>query len=76
MLVQWQGCAPEEANWELFDEFCSTYPAFHLEDKVIFEGGETDTAISLPRDQLHNPPVAITVEAQEDKAEVASKEPK
>ncbi|GJZ40818.1 ty3-gypsy retrotransposon protein [Tanacetum coccineum] len=38
VLVQWNGSSPEEATWEWLTDFQSTYPTYHLEDKVIFEG--------------------------------------
>ena len=42
---------------------------------MIF-GGETDTTITLPRDLPHDPPAVIALEAHEDDAEEARKEPK
>ncbi|GKA22750.1 ribonuclease H-like domain-containing protein, partial [Tanacetum coccineum] len=38
--VQWVGGSPKEAMWEWLSEFQVVYPAFYLEDKVIFEEEE------------------------------------
>lgn len=43
VLVQWKGSPVEEASWEDLATFTSTYPTFHLEDKVISEGEGSDT---------------------------------
>ncbi|GJT23813.1 zinc finger, CCHC-type containing protein [Tanacetum coccineum] len=50
VLVQWAGRSPEEATWEWLSEFQNAYPAYDLEDKVIFEGTGNDTpAVREPR---------------------------
>ncbi|GKC80760.1 ty3-gypsy retrotransposon protein [Tanacetum coccineum] len=36
VLVQWSRSSPKEATWEWLFEFKTTYPSYHLEDKVIF----------------------------------------
>lgn len=41
LLVQWDDCAPEEVTWEPLEAFRTTYPTFHLEDKVLFQGGKS-----------------------------------
>ncbi|GJX99459.1 ty3-gypsy retrotransposon protein [Tanacetum coccineum] len=33
-----KGLSPDEATWEWLFEFKTTYPSYHLEDKVIFKG--------------------------------------
>ena len=38
VLIQWEGLFPEYATWEDFDDIQVTYPEFHLEDKVNFDG--------------------------------------
>jgi hypothetical protein len=43
VLVQWEGCSPEEASWEDWEHFRTIFPTVHLEDKVVFEGGGNDT---------------------------------
>ncbi|PNX84282.1 hypothetical protein L195_g040340 [Trifolium pratense] len=37
VLIQWEGLFPEDATWEDYDDIKETYPAFNLEDKVVFE---------------------------------------
>ncbi|GJT82263.1 ty3-gypsy retrotransposon protein [Tanacetum coccineum] len=50
VLVQWAGRSLEEATWEWLSEFQNVYPAYDLEDKVIFEGTGNDTpAVREPR---------------------------
>ncbi|GJR96491.1 ty3-gypsy retrotransposon protein [Tanacetum coccineum] len=50
VLVQWAGRSPEEATWEWLSEFQNAYPAYDLEDKVIFKGTGNDTpAVREPR---------------------------
>jgi hypothetical protein len=44
VLVQWEGCSPEEASWEDWEHFRTIFPTVHLEDKVVFEGGGNDTS--------------------------------
>lgn len=39
VLVQWTFSSPEDATWEDFTAFCSTYYLSNLEDKVVFEDG-------------------------------------
>ena len=41
MLVQWSSCAPEDATWEEFSQFCEIYGFSNLEDKVVFEQGSS-----------------------------------
>ena len=43
LLVQWRNTPVEEASWEDLSTFTTCYPDFHLEDKVMFEGGGNDT---------------------------------
>lgn len=40
VLVQWDGLAPKDTSWELWDELRHTY---NLEDKVIFGEGSVDS---------------------------------
>jgi hypothetical protein len=44
VLVQWDECSHEEASWEDWEHFRMIFPTFHLEDKVVFEGGGNDTS--------------------------------
>ncbi|MCI29331.1 hypothetical protein A2U01_0050540, partial [Trifolium medium] len=44
VLVQWDGCSPNEASWEDWEHFHTIFPSVHLEDKVIFEEGGNDTS--------------------------------
>jgi hypothetical protein len=40
VLVQWMGCLPADATWELVEEFSAAHPAFQLEDELFQnEGG-------------------------------------
>jgi hypothetical protein len=39
VLVQWHDEPEASATWEDFDSFRSQYPAFQLEDELIFDGG-------------------------------------
>ena len=73
VLIQWEGGTLEEATWEPFDELCRAYPTFHLEDKVIFEGGENDTTISFPLQLSHDTHTAPAVEVHDPPDEVAKK---
>ena len=41
ILVQWLGLPQEDTSWEGFTLFTQLYPQFHLEDKVLFQQGET-----------------------------------
>lgn len=43
LLVQWKGRRAEETTWEDADVFLSPFSDHHLEDKVVFEGGDNDT---------------------------------
>nr|GEY03185.1 retrotransposable element Tf2 [Tanacetum cinerariifolium] len=53
VLVQWAGRSPKEATWECMSEFENAYPAYDLEDNVIFEGTGNDTpAVREPRRTL------------------------
>ncbi|GKC46125.1 ty3-gypsy retrotransposon protein [Tanacetum coccineum] len=45
ILVRWAGGSPEEATWEWLPEFQTAYPAYNLEDKVIFEDGGNDSPL-------------------------------
>ncbi|KAL2973409.1 hypothetical protein AAZX31_14G043900 [Glycine max] len=42
VLVQWQGMSPDEATWENWTTLCQAY---HLEDKVAFQGPWSDRNI-------------------------------
>lgn len=44
-LVQWQFLPLEEATWVDQENFHQLYPAFHLEDKVTFEGQGIVTSV-------------------------------
>jgi hypothetical protein len=39
VLVQWKGLPAAESSWVTLDEFRQLYPSFHLEDKLIVQGG-------------------------------------
>ena len=39
MLVQWEGLSNHEATWEDVDYLKASYPAYNLEDKVVFNEG-------------------------------------
>jgi hypothetical protein len=39
VLVQWKDEPAASASWEDFDDFCARYPAFQLEDELVFDGG-------------------------------------
>ncbi|GKB03131.1 ty3-gypsy retrotransposon protein, partial [Tanacetum coccineum] len=45
ILVQWLGSSPEETTWEKLSEFQTTYPSYHLEDNVNFEGEGSVTLV-------------------------------
>jgi hypothetical protein len=34
VLIQWEGLFPEDSTWESYPEILTTYPDFHLEDKL------------------------------------------
>lgn len=42
-LIHWEGLPLEEATWTSATQFKTTYPNFHLEDKVSLEGVSIDT---------------------------------
>ncbi|GKE00327.1 putative mitochondrial protein [Tanacetum coccineum] len=44
VLIRWKSLPGYEATWELFDHVQQKFPDFHLEDKVGFWEGGTDTA--------------------------------
>ena len=39
VLVQWQGLSPDDTSWENWSQL---QQAYHLEDKVIFQGAQDD----------------------------------
>ena len=43
VLIRWKNLPGYEATWELFDHVQEQFPHFHLEDKVVFWEGGTDT---------------------------------
>ncbi|XP_073121171.1 uncharacterized protein [Henckelia pumila] len=43
VLVQWDGLPLEETSWVDINSFQQDYPQFHLEDKVLFHTGGSDT---------------------------------
>ena len=63
ILVQWSNAPPENATWEPFQEFCKTYPNYHLEDKVVFQEQENDTPLPIV---LTQPYQELGPEMQED----------
>lgn len=40
VLIQWEGMAIEDATWENGLHIIEQFPSFHLEDKVVFWGGQ------------------------------------
>ncbi|GJT04547.1 putative mitochondrial protein [Tanacetum coccineum] len=42
VLVMWEGLTRDETTWERADLLSKQFPAFHLEDKVNFQGGSND----------------------------------
>ncbi|GJX62635.1 ty3-gypsy retrotransposon protein [Tanacetum coccineum] len=57
VLVQWSGSSPEEATWEWLSEFKTTYPSYHLEDKVIFEGEGNVMSGLKPNEEPRSKPI-------------------
>ena len=50
VLIQWQGLSPEEATWELREEFQGLYPDFQLEDELFAQAGrDVMTGVSYER---------------------------
>jgi len=41
VLVQWQGMSPDKTSWDDWTQLCQAY---HLEDKVNFQGPGNDTS--------------------------------
>ena len=39
VLVQWKDESAASASWEDFDDFRARFPAFQLEDELVFDGG-------------------------------------
>jgi transcriptional regulator GlxA family with amidase domain len=39
VLVQLKEEPMASANWEDFDDFCSRFPTFQLEDELVFDDG-------------------------------------
>jgi hypothetical protein len=39
VLVQWKDEPAASASWEDFDDFRARFPAFQLEDELVFNGG-------------------------------------
>ncbi|XP_062099393.1 transposon Ty3-I Gag-Pol polyprotein isoform X1 [Humulus lupulus] len=60
VLVQWSLCAPEDATWEDFPQFCQLYGFTNLADKVVFEQGS-----SVGPAQLESPIALDPKEMQE-----------
>ena len=73
VLIQWLGFSPEEASWESFEDFCSAYPFFHLDDKVVFEGEGNDTSLPLPLGPEHQEPSRAVVDEKMEVGEVQKK---
>ena len=48
MLMRWSDNGLKDATWGDYTVFCQTYPSFHLEDKVVLQGGEDDTSQPIP----------------------------
>ena len=46
VLGQWSHSPMEDATWEDFHAFCKLYKQLDLEDKIRFEGGESDSNLS------------------------------
>nr|GEW16886.1 hypothetical protein [Tanacetum cinerariifolium] len=42
VLIAWKGLPASEATWELYKQMLKQFPHFHLEDKVVFQGGSDD----------------------------------
>ena len=42
-MVQWTSSSLEDATWEDFDSFYTTYELLNLEDKVVFGDGDNVT---------------------------------
>lgn len=40
-MVQWDGLAPEDTSWE---DWTTLRDAYHLEDKVLSQGGGNDSS--------------------------------
>ena len=56
VLTQWVGQPPEDTSWEPWPEL---QEAYHLEDKVVFEGGGIVSTHASNNDE-RRPPVATT----------------
>lgn len=79
VLVQWKNRPPENATWELTEDFQSQFPAFGLEDKPDFEeaGVVTSPNETSPRHeeevqttgpiQMERPPIKCLLEEEERK---------
>jgi len=39
VLVQWQGLSPDDTSWE---DWSQLHQEYHLEDKVLFQGPQSD----------------------------------
>lgn len=52
VLIQWEGCSPAEATWEVAAELQASYPHFNLADKVHFKGD--GNVIGVPPGNAHD----------------------
>ena len=51
VLIQWRDVNMEDRTWEDFEDFQKLYPAFQLEDKLVFQKGGHDMSLIRGLDQ-------------------------
>ncbi|XP_075515832.1 uncharacterized protein LOC142550639 [Primulina tabacum] len=55
LLVQWSGLPLEDTSWEDLSSFQQLYPDFHLEGKVLSNGGSNVTCPEIPETREQRP---------------------